>query len=137
MRLRLFLCAVAAPAAAFAQSPRQLTADDYAKAERFLPQTVTTLVHNQITRPTWLAGGALWYRVSRMQGAEYMLVEPATRTRRLAFPHGALAAALAQSSGGAVDSTRLVVQEMAPDRSSATLTARGKRWRCTLGATIA
>jgi dipeptidyl-peptidase 4 len=137
MRQRLFLLVAAAPAALTAQGPRQLTADDYARAERLLPQNVTPLVHNQIGRPTWLAGGALWYRASRAQGAEYMLVDPAARTKRPAFAHGAMAAALALASGGAVDSTRLVAQELAPDRSFAILTARGKRWRCTLGTSIA
>lgn len=134
---RPLLLLAALPLALAAQAPsapRQLTADDYARAERMLPAGTTPLVHGTAGRPTFLDGGRFWYRATRPAGAEYVLVDPAKRSKAPAFPHGRLAAALASAAGGAVDSTRLVMTAMSPDAASATFSARGKSWRCALAA---
>ncbi|MDF1503496.1 S9 family peptidase [Roseisolibacter sp. H3M3-2] len=81
MHLRPTLLLLAAPAgAAFAQAPRALTADDYARAERFLAQRVTPLVSGVVSQPTWLPDGRLTYRVRAANAAApgLVLVDPRT-----------------------------------------------------------
>lgn len=121
-------------AAQVAPVPRQLTAEDYARAERFLPAGTSPLVSGTAGRPTFLDGGRFWYRATRTGGAEYVLVDAVRRHKRPAFPHGRLAAALGRAIGEAVDSTRLVLTALAPDGATGTFQARGKSWRCVFDA---
>ena len=121
-------------AAQVAPAPRQLTAEDYARAERFLPAGTSPLVSGTAGRPTFLDGGRFWYRATRTGGAEYVLVDAVRRRKRPAFPHGRLAAALGRAVGEAVDSTRLVLTALAPDGATGTFQARGKSWRCVFDA---
>ena len=85
-------------AAQSAPAPRQLTAEDYARAERFLPAGTSPLVSGTAGRPTFLDGGRFWYRATRTGGAEYVLVDAVRRRKRPAFPHGRLAAALGRAA---------------------------------------
>lgn len=64
-----------------AQQPRQLTADDYARAERFLAPAVTPLMTGVASGMTWLADGRLQYRVTTVDGPRMVTVDPATGTR--------------------------------------------------------
>src|SRR5688500_16630968 len=106
MRLSLpTLVLIAAPLAA--QSPRQLTAEDYARAERFLGATTAPLVTGSGVRPTWLPDGRLWYRTSVPAGSAFFMVDPARRTRLPVFDQARLASALAAASGGRVQGERL------------------------------
>src|SRR5262245_35190400 len=112
-----------------AASPRVFTADDYARAERFMGYNTTPLVFHGAVRPNWLAesdplhpnaqttrvgdsvlpaaarGAAtsddrFWYRVSVPGGAEFILVDPARATKERAFDHDKLAAALSTAASG-------------------------------------
>jgi dipeptidyl aminopeptidase/acylaminoacyl peptidase len=63
----------------------RLTADDYARAERFLPANTVPLVRNSIGLPTWLPDGRFWYRTTRPTGAvEFVVIDPLERTRTAA-----------------------------------------------------
>ena len=42
--------------------PRQLTAEDYARAERMLAANTAPLVTGLVARPTWLGDGRVRYR---------------------------------------------------------------------------
>jgi dipeptidyl aminopeptidase/acylaminoacyl peptidase len=80
MRLhRAAFLLLAAPLAA--QQPRQLTADDYARAERFLAPSAAPLVTGTGVQPTWLPDGRFWYRTSTPTGYAFFMVDPARRTR--------------------------------------------------------
>ena len=81
----------------FAQQ-RALTADDYARAEKFMNYNTNPLVLRAGVRPTWLADGRFWYRVTTENGGEFVLVLhaaddpfirllPETRQKMLANPH--------------------------------------------------
>jgi dipeptidyl aminopeptidase/acylaminoacyl peptidase len=59
----------------------RVTADDYARAERFMPTRTAPLVLRSGIRPTWLADDRFWYRVTTEKGEEYVLVDPGARTR--------------------------------------------------------
>ena len=119
-----------------AQTPRALTASDYARAERFLGTTTAPLVSGLGVRANWLDDGRFWYRVSRPNGFEFVVVDPAKRTRTPAFDQPRLAAALNAIVGGTtqVDPNRLPFQsfQYSKDMRSITLTASSRRFTCDL-----
>ena len=61
---------------ALAQTPRALTASDYAHAEKFMPYNVTPLVTHALGRHGWLPDDRFWYRVTTAEGSEFILVDP-------------------------------------------------------------
>jgi dipeptidyl aminopeptidase/acylaminoacyl peptidase len=128
----VLLCAASIGAAA--QQPRQLTADDYARAERFLGTTTAALVTGAGVRPTWLDDGRFWYRSTVPNGTAFFIVDPARRTRQAVFDQTRLAAALAAASGGRVDGNQLPFQtfELAKDSRSISVSVQNRRWRCDL-----
>ncbi|MGH7699027.1 MAG: S9 family peptidase, partial [Gemmatimonadales bacterium] len=101
---------LAAPPAAAAQAPRAVTADDYARAERFLAPHTSRLVSGIAGPPTWLPDGRAWYRVSTAGGSRFVMVNPARRTRAPAFDHARLARALSAATGRPVEGTDLPFQ---------------------------
>jgi dipeptidyl-peptidase-4 len=132
MRTRsVILLLTAAPLAA--QTPRQLTAEDYARAERFLGTTTAPLVTGSGVRPTWVADGRFWYRTSTTNGFTFVMVDPAKRTRAAAFDQARLATALnAVVTGTRLDPNRLPFQtvEYSKDMRAITVTASNRRWTC-------
>jgi dipeptidyl aminopeptidase/acylaminoacyl peptidase len=126
------LLVVATPIAA--QQPRQLTADDYARAERFLGANTAPLVTGTGVRPTWLADGRFWYRTTVPNGTAFFVVDPVRRTREAVFDQARLASALAAASGGRVDANRLPFQtfDLAKDSRSITVSVQNRRWSCDL-----
>ncbi len=90
MRVQTFGFAIVllAPASLAAQQsgPIQLTAEDYARAERRLGATSLPLVSGQATQLTWLEDGRLWYRVALPTGPELRIVDPARNTSRTCVP---------------------------------------------------
>ena len=130
--LPLFLLGAASTLTA--QSPRSLTAADYQRAERFLPTGTAALVTGGAVTPTWLPGDRFWYRNQIREGHEFILVDPAARTRTRAFDHVRLAAALARVTDTAVDPMRLPFTriELSENLRVLTVEARRKRWGCDL-----
>ncbi len=126
------LVLLASPLAA--QQPRPLTADDYARAERYLGTTTAPLVSGSNVRPTWLADGRFWYRTAVPNGTTFILVDPARGTRVSAFDQTRLAAALATASGTKVDGNQLPIQalELSKDSRRLNVTVQTRRWSCDL-----
>ena len=60
---------------------RRLTADDYARAEKFMGYNTNPLVLHAPGRPVWLADDRFFYRVTTEKGMEVILVDPAHGTR--------------------------------------------------------
>jgi dipeptidyl aminopeptidase/acylaminoacyl peptidase len=78
----LSLAVLAAPAIALAQQPGRATADDYARAAKFLSYNVNPLVAGVNVRPSWLPDGRLWYRNTTPGGSsEVILIDPARGAR--------------------------------------------------------
>ena len=94
---RLFtLTALAATAANIpAQTGRTYNDGDYARAERLMNYNVEPLVYHGVEKPVWLDDERFWYRDRGPQGFTFTLVDAAHGTRRPAFDHAAIAAALA------------------------------------------
>ena len=134
MRFSPFALTVFGLGSLYAQDRPTLTAADYARAEKFLGFNANPLVLNAGVRPGWLAGttGEFWYRVATARGIEFILVNPARRSRTRAFDQGRLAAALTSAAGTAYDSLRLPMTqlEFATDKQSVTFDAGGRRWTC-------
>ncbi|HVW83557.1 MAG TPA: DPP IV N-terminal domain-containing protein, partial [Bryobacteraceae bacterium] len=135
MRPLLFCVATAFCASGVAQTPRvALTAADYARAERFMGYNTNPLVFGAGVRPHWLAGDRLWYRVTRENGAEFVVVDSASGTRRPAFDHARLAAALSTATGTRCDAGKLPFEEieLSDDGSSVSFSIAGRGWKCVL-----
>ena len=134
--ITLAVLLAAAPLSLAAQAPRVMTADDYARAERFLGASTNPLVSGLAGRPTWLADGRFWYRATVANGSAFFLVDPVKRTRVPVFDPARLGAALASASGSPVDGTRLPFQTFELSTTAHALTAmvRDKRWSCDLAA---
>jgi dipeptidyl aminopeptidase/acylaminoacyl peptidase len=142
---------LAAPLAAPAQTPRELTADDYARAERFLGVSTAPLVSGIPGRPTWLPDGRLWYRVTTADGAQFIMADPGRRTRGPAFDHARLAEALSAATGQSIEGNDLPFWtfDLSADGRHLTVTVAdtgapgaprgrpprgGQRWTCDLQA---
>jgi dienelactone hydrolase len=135
------LLACSEPAAAQdggAPLARALTAADYARAEKFLGPNVNPLVVRAGGRPTWLADGRFWYRNALEGGtSEFLIVDPAKRTRGPAFDHAKIAAALSAAGGAPVDPKKLPITslEFTADGQSLNLELGRRRFACDVAGT--
>jgi dipeptidyl aminopeptidase/acylaminoacyl peptidase len=138
MRYRscLFLALTfAAPLTAQQAAPqRALTSADYARAEQYLAANASNLVANTMTRPAWLPGNRMWYRATRAEGAEFILVDAGRRTRAPAFDHGRMAGALSAAAGQTYEANRLPFQsfELSADGLSINFDVESRRFTCDL-----
>jgi dipeptidyl aminopeptidase/acylaminoacyl peptidase len=115
-----------------AQSPRALSAADYARAERFMSYNTAPLVTRAGVRPTWLSDDRFWYRVTTAQGHEFVLVDPTRGVREPAFDHARLAASLSTAAGGKYNGADLPFTEIElnADGQSVSFRVDGKTWKC-------
>jgi len=114
-----------------ADTPRALTAADYARAEKFMSASVAGLVLKAGVRPAWLPDERFWYRNTLAEGAsEFILVNPARGTRAPAFDHAAVAAALSKASGKPFEGGRLPFNaiEFTPGNKAIRFGAENKTW---------
>ncbi|MBI2073928.1 MAG: DPP IV N-terminal domain-containing protein [Gemmatimonadetes bacterium] len=132
MRPSALLLATVLAQPSLAQAPRALTAQDYARAEQFMGYNTNPLVFGAPVRPSWLPGDRFWYRNTIPEGAEFVLVDPARRTRARAFDHERLAAALSRAADTSYGAFNLPFTqfELSSDGRSISFDARGRRWTC-------
>jgi dipeptidyl aminopeptidase/acylaminoacyl peptidase len=132
MRYSILLLATVLARPSFAQAPRALSAQDYARAEQFMGYSTTPLVFGSAVRPSWLAGDRFWYQSTIAEGAEFVLVDPARRTRARAFDHERLAAALSRAADTTYSALSLPFTqlEFSSDGRSISFDARSRRWTC-------
>jgi len=119
-------------AAQQAHAPDALSARDYQQAERFLAASVRDLVSGTSVSPNWMEGGRFWYRNAIPQGAEFIRVDPARRTRERAFDHERLARALSEASGVAYTAFDLpfTTFQPTPDNRSIRFEAGERTYTC-------
>ncbi len=106
-----------------------VTTADYSHAEQFLAYNTNPLVYGAGVRPTFVAGtDSFWYRVNRESGVEFMLVDPARKTRIPAFDHAKIAAVLKVEPG------KLPFQtiDLTPDLKTLSFSVGTKHWTCSL-----
>ncbi|MBN1939297.1 MAG: DPP IV N-terminal domain-containing protein [Candidatus Aminicenantes bacterium] len=130
----LFL--IAAPElAAQASAPRpEVTAEDYARAEKYLGGNASLLVFKASVQPNWISGDRFWYRNRLARGAEFILVDPARGSRGPAFDQAGVAAALSAVEGKSFDAADLPFTdfEYAPDGKGMTFVVGSRRYSCDL-----
>jgi len=98
----LLLCATGAMA-----QGRILTAQDYARAERFMPYETMPLVDHDVQHVKWLDDTHFWYRDHDASGDHIMEMDTATGKAMPAFDQAKLAAALGKASGKPVKADKL------------------------------
>src|SRR5262245_13813023 len=101
-----------AQAQATAAAPPTVTAADYARAEKMLAAAVNPLVVGGTVQAVWLPDDRFTYRSTTADGAEFLLVDPAKKTKVRAFDHERLATALASASNTTVDAKKLPFQRV-------------------------
>ncbi|WP_419700243.1 DPP IV N-terminal domain-containing protein [Mucilaginibacter sp. NFX135] len=130
----LSLTAAAFVWTANAQQTPTLTAQDYAHAESFLSYNTEQLVDHGKVMPNWLLGDKFWYRILTPQGSEFILVDPAKKTRVGAFDQQKLAVAISTATGKTYKADKLPFQtfSFSDDLKSISFAADGKSWKCDL-----
>ena len=115
-----------------AQTRATVTADDYARAEKFLNYNTTPLVSNGPVRANWLPGDRFWYRNTTADGAEFILVDAVKASKAPLFDHAAVAAALTTAMAKPVTASRLPFTQLtlAADSTTFSFDAADKRWTC-------
>src|SRR5579875_1788813 len=91
------LVTVSAPVA---HAQRALTTADYDRAVKMLSFNVNPLVTGGTVNVTWLPDDRFYYRDVTPNGAEWVLVNPAKRTRAPLYNASAVAAALGRAGAG-------------------------------------
>ncbi|MDE2279303.1 MAG: DPP IV N-terminal domain-containing protein [Xanthomonadaceae bacterium] len=89
---------------------RTLTAQDYARAERFMPYNTMPLVDHDVQRVKWLDGSHFWYVDHDVSGDHLMEMDATTGKAAPPFDQAKLAAALAKASGKPVPANKVPVR---------------------------
>ncbi len=87
--------------------PRALTADDYARAERFMNYNTTPLVLHSAGRANWLPDDKYWYRTTTEKGTETILVDATTGAKTACELPACKASAASGPGGGRGGTPRL------------------------------
>ncbi len=108
---------------------------DYERALNLREMTANKVFKQRVV-PHWLPGNTrFWYRID-LPAEEYrfILVDADAATRRPAFDHERLAAALARVAGSQIQAARLPIDRLAFSEDGAELqfASQGKRWKCDL-----
>jgi hypothetical protein len=109
-----------------------LTTADYARAEKMMGYSTTSLVYRSGVTPNWMPGERFWYRVTTPAGAEFVVVDPGKGTRTAAFDHAKLARALTAVANAKYEAGNLpfTIITLSEDGQSVTFNAAGQRWKC-------
>jgi dipeptidyl aminopeptidase/acylaminoacyl peptidase len=117
-----------------AANGRQLTRDDYARAERFMPYMTAPLVDHEVQRVHWLDDRRFWYVDHDSGGDHYRVMAAATGKAAPAFDQQKLAGALGEAIGKAVDATKLSITDIRIEGAGRyEITRDGKHYLCDLG----
>jgi len=119
---------------AAAQS-RTLSADDYARAERFMSYNTAPLVDHAVSRVNWLDDGHFWYVDHDASGDHYTVMDVASGKAASAFDQTRLAAALSKAGGKPVAADKLGIRDykLAAD-GRLDVRVGGKSYLCDLAA---
>ncbi len=83
--INVALLLIAFQAIVFAQQAKVFTAEDYVRAEKMLSYNTNPLIDRGSVRPTYLPDGTFWYRALTPTGTEYVLINPANGSRKVAL----------------------------------------------------
>ncbi|HEX6964242.1 MAG TPA: DPP IV N-terminal domain-containing protein [Gemmatimonadaceae bacterium] len=111
---------------------RVLTTADYDRAAKMLSFNVNPLVIGGRVDATWLPGDRFYYRNETANGSEWLLVDPAKKSRRPLFDAAHVAQALSRAGAGTIDANDIPAQraELSDDGTHVVLDIGRKRWSC-------
>jgi dipeptidyl-peptidase-4 len=126
------LLALLVPAAGLANG-RQLTAQDYARAERFMPYNTEPLVDHDVGTVHWLDARRFWFIDHDSSGDHYRLMTATTGKVTPAFDRQKLAAALAKVVGKPVPAAKLGISGIRIESTGRLeITRKHKHYQCDL-----
>ena len=112
---------------------RQLSAEDYQRAEQLIPINRSKLVAAGKVSPRWIGKGErFWYRVDGPSSCHFVLVEPDKGLRAPAFDHQRRAGALETASGVSMNAAALPFGAIELFDGAVEFDALNARWRCAL-----
>lgn len=76
-----------------------VTVNDYQRAQKFLGFNTFSLVDNLSINPVWVNDSQFWYMEKQGKSVKYFLVDGKKKTKRPAFDHAKLAAAMSRLQG--------------------------------------
>ncbi len=89
----------------------QIAAEDYTRAERFLPGNESKYISNGTIQHHWIGNSDIfWYARDTKEGKEYVVVDAATGQKRPAFDHDKLITFLSSASGSELNAGQLNVK---------------------------
>ncbi len=109
----------------------KVTAENYKKAEQFLPENIGQYVFNMHVEPHWIEDSSLfWYEEKTRKGNEFFLVNPDQKTKKPLFNQEKLAKSLSGVLGKKIEQSHLPFHELtlSKDLEKATITINKKRW---------
>jgi|AntRauTorcE11897_2_1112592.scaffolds.fasta_scaffold03231_4 dipeptidyl aminopeptidase/acylaminoacyl peptidase len=111
-----------------------VTEEDYKRAESFLSSNTRPLVSNTISSVNWLDDGRVIYQRSVGDGSEFVLANPETVEKSLAFDHGRLAESLNDLTENDHSPHDLPFRtfEFSEDGDSILFSVQGELFRCSL-----
>ena len=111
-----------------------VTEEDYKRAESFLASNTRPLVSNTISSVNWLEDGRVVYQRSVSNGSEFVLADPETAEKKLAFDHERLAESLSNLTENDISSNDLPFRTFtfSEDGSSILFSAQGELFLCSL-----
>ena len=125
----------AGPGAAIAEG-RHLTAQDYARAERFLSYDTAPLVDHDVQHVHWLDERRFWYVDHDSGGDHYRVMTAATGQAGPVFDQQKLAGALSRAVGKAVAAGKLSITAIRIEKSDRfEVTRDDKHYLCDLAGT--
>lgn len=115
--------------------PDSVSSSEYARAEQFVFYNAERMTAGLSVAPRWLGPSRFWYRNDAYGGHEFVMVDAAARTRRPAFDHARLAAALSEAADTAYEADRLPFTELefVGEGTIRFHTSDTARWDCDIG----
>lgn len=131
MKRYFFMAGLLASAFVAHAQQGKLTAKDYERAESFMGYNAAQYIDNGNVYSNWLANDKFWYANTSVKGTEFILVDPAKKTRAAAFDHQRLATELSVATGKKYEANKLPFSTIgfAEDGKSVSFMADGKQWR--------
>src|SRR5487761_768457 len=112
---------------------RHLTAQDYARAERFMSYDTEPLVDHDVQHVHWLDDRRFWYVDHDSGGDHYLVMTAATGKVTPVFDQQKLAGALAKAIGEPVAASKLAISGINIESAGRyEVTRAGKRYVCDL-----
>jgi len=111
-----------------------LTTKDYERAESRLSYGTEPYIDHGTVRPDWLPGNKFWYRSLTATGSEFILVDPAKKSRSAAFDQAKLAASLSAATGKKYTAEMLPFNSFrfSADDKAIIFRADEQQWKCDL-----